>query len=156
MDKDRRTPFIESLQDGQDDMKIIIAGSRKIDSFKAAMFAMVHLPIIIVDNKTAFTFDGTHPITEFVTGDCPTGPDQVPYGICKFVQMKPKITSFPADWEKHGKAAGPIRNRQMADYADGLLLLWDGKSPGSHNMRCSMHKLNKSITEVILNERKDN
>lgn len=25
---------------------------------------------------------------------------------------------FPADWDAHGKAAGPIRNRAMADYLD--------------------------------------
>lgn len=24
--------------------------------------------------------------------------------------------SFPADWETHGKKAGPIRNREMADF----------------------------------------
>ena len=26
-----------------------------------------------------------------------------------------KVTRFPADWNKHGKAAGPIRNQQMLD-----------------------------------------
>ncbi|QIN79644.1 DUF2493 domain-containing protein [Rubrobacter marinus] len=31
--------------------------------------------------------------------------------------------SFPADWTRHGKAAGPIRNREMADYADALLVI---------------------------------
>jgi hypothetical protein len=25
---------------------------------------------------------------------------------------------FPADWNKHGRAAGPLRNLQMADYLD--------------------------------------
>lgn len=25
-----------------------------------------------------------------------------------------KVIAFPADWRKHGKAAGPIRNRKMA------------------------------------------
>lgn len=44
--------------------------------------------------------------------------------------------SFPADWEKHGKAAGPIRNKQMLDEGkpDMVIAFWDGKSPGTKNM----------------------
>ena len=34
-----------------------------------------------------------------------------------------KLKTFPANWDEHGKAAGPMRNRQMADYADALLAL---------------------------------
>lgn len=26
-----------------------------------------------------------------------------------------EVLRFPADWDKHGKAAGPIRNKQMLD-----------------------------------------
>lgn len=59
------------------------------------------------------------------------------------------VTKFPADWDKHGRAAGHIRNKQMAEYADALLLVWDGKSRGSKNMKENMQKLNKPIYEVI-------
>ena len=45
-----------------------------------------------------------------------------------------KLTRFPADWDQHGKAAGHIRNRQMAEYADALIIFWDGSSRGSRNM----------------------
>lgn len=31
------------------------------------------------------------------------------------------IKRFLADWDKHGKAAGPIRNAEMAEYADALV-----------------------------------
>jgi hypothetical protein len=41
---------------------------------------------------------------------------------------------FPPDWNKHGKAAGPIRNAQMADVADICVVFWDGKSKGTKNM----------------------
>ncbi len=60
------------------------------------------------------------------------------------------LKEFPPDWEKHGKAAGPIRNKEMAEYADALLLIWDGKSRGSASMKKEMEKLEKPIYEVIL------
>lgn len=40
----------------------------------------------------------------------------------------------PADWNTYGKAAGPIRNAQMAKVADALIAFWDGKSRGTHHM----------------------
>ena len=44
------------------------------------------------------------------------------------------LTSFLADWAKHGKSAGYVRNDQMAKYADGLIAFWDGKSRGTRHM----------------------
>ena len=50
---------------------------------------------------------------------------------------------FPADWETHGKAAGPIRNMEMGDYADaGIGFIWDG-SRGSAHMAAYLQKLGK-------------
>jgi hypothetical protein len=44
------------------------------------------------------------------------------------------VTKFPADWKTYGKSAGPMRNREMANYADALIAFWDGKSKGTKNM----------------------
>ncbi len=52
------------------------------------------------------------------------------------------LEKFPADWTNDGKAAGPIRNKKMLDYAladpedyEGMLIaFWDGKSSGTANM----------------------
>lgn len=44
------------------------------------------------------------------------------------------VEKYPANWSKHGRAAGPIRNAQMAKKADALVLIWDGKSRGSQSM----------------------
>lgn len=41
---------------------------------------------------------------------------------------------FPAEWKKWGRAAGPIRNGQMAGYADALIAFWDGQSSGTRDM----------------------
>lgn len=45
--------------------------------------------------------------------------------------------TYPAEWAKHGKPAGRIRNRLMAsDGAEVCLAFWDGKSPGTGDMIC--------------------
>ena len=56
------------------------------------------------------------------------------------------------DWNKHGKAAGPIRNRQMAEYADCLIAVWDGKSRGTKNMIDEMNKLMKPVFLIWIGE----
>lgn len=44
------------------------------------------------------------------------------------------VKRFPADWDTHGKAAGPIRNEEMAKYATDCLVFWDGESRGAKSM----------------------
>jgi ABC-type Fe3+-hydroxamate transport system substrate-binding protein len=43
---------------------------------------------------------------------------------------------YPADWKKHGKAAGPIRNKQMLDEGkpDKVLAFLAPNSRGTRNM----------------------
>lgn len=45
-----------------------------------------------------------------------------------------RIRRFPAEWERYGLKAGPLRNREMAKYADALIAYWDGISRGTKNM----------------------
>lgn len=49
-------------------------------------------------------------------------------------QYKIPVKTFPADWDTHGKQAGYLRNAEMAEYADALIAIWDGKSPGTKMM----------------------
>lgn len=44
------------------------------------------------------------------------------------------IKMFPADWNTHRKAAGYIRNIEMANYADAVIVFWDKYSKGSKHM----------------------
>lgn len=62
------------------------------------------------------------------------------------------VRRFNADWKTHGKSAGMIRNREMADYADVLYLVWDGKSTGSKNMKDEMIKRNKPVHELVIED----
>lgn len=40
---------------------------------------------------------------------------------------------FPAQWKRYGKAAGPIRNKQIVDASDRMYAFWDCKSSGTRN-----------------------
>lgn len=55
---------------------------------------------------------------------------------------------FPADWKTHGRAAGPVRNREMAEYADILIAFWDARSRDTKNM-IDQAQLNKVGTYII-------
>ncbi len=44
------------------------------------------------------------------------------------------VASFPARWEEEGCRAGYLRNVRMAEYAEALIALWNGKSPGTRHM----------------------
>lgn len=134
-------------------MKLIIAGSRYINKYRAFYEAVSYLYYAEDSGFILNDFPKKNYITkvdEFVSGGCPTGPDRVPYLMNSAMDSYTEIIEFPADWKKHGKAAGPIRNREMAEYADALLLIWNGESRGSANMKKEMKKLGKPVYEIIL------
>ena len=97
-------------------MKVIIAGSRNIATPDALRDALA---------------DSGFDVSEVVSGGA-RGVDQLGEWWAAHEGLPVKV--FKADWKKHGRAAGPIRNRQMAEYADALLAIWDGESPGTKNM----------------------
>ena len=117
-------------------MKLIIAGSRQL------------FPSVILIDSIVQEIPLS--ISEVVCGEA-IGVDSCGKDYAKRKLIK--IASFPCtddDWKKHGKGAGHRRNRQMGDYADALLLIWDGESSGSRGMRDYMLSLQKPVYEVIL------
>ena len=57
-----------------------------------------------------------------------------------------KLTVFPAEWKRYGKAVGPIRNKQMLLYAleenPVVIAFWNGTSRGTKNMITQARKAN--------------
>ena len=49
-------------------------------------------------------------------------------------ENKHTVKHFPAEWDKHGKGAGFIRNGEMAKYANMFIAFWDGESKGTKHM----------------------
>ncbi|OZG49884.1 SLOG family protein [Bombiscardovia coagulans] len=69
-----------------------------------------------------------------VQGGCPTGVDAMARSIAR--EYKLPVETYTADWDKHGRAAGPIRNQIMADAGANLCLAFPDtdKSPGTWDM----------------------
>lgn len=114
-------------------MKVIIAGTRYKDKANKIPFDDFKLVVQAVE-RSGFE------ITEVVCGKA-IGVDQLgaQYATMKGIEIK----EMPANWYKYGKAAGPIRNREMAEYADAAVVIWDGVSNGSRNMINEMIRKNK-------------
>lgn len=123
-------------------MKTIIAGSR------------IGVTIGDVENAIA---TAPFKITEVVSGTA-KGADE--FGEILANKSSVPVTRFPADWKnldtlpckikqnKYGKynaLAGHNRNQKMAEYAEALVAVWDGKSPGTKNMIETMKALGKSV-----------
>ncbi len=73
-----------------------------------------------------------------IHGDCQSGADRIAREMAPLVCEDVEIIAYPADWNHHGLAAGPIRNRRMRDEAkpDFVLAFHSDitKSKGTKNM----------------------
>ena len=96
-------------------MRVIIAGSRDLQNAAAVSAAM----------------DASGFVPTQVVSGAARGADAL--GEAWAQARGIAIRQFPADWS-HGRSAGPIRNARMAAYADALVAVWDGRSPGTRNM----------------------
>lgn len=99
-------------------MKVIIAGSRDFNNYA------------LLKDKLS-TILSTQTDVEIVSGTA-NGADKLGERYAKENNLP--VALFPADWDKYGKKAGYLRNKQMAEYADALVCFWDGKSKGSKLM----------------------
>ena len=118
-------------------MKLIIAGSRGLTNRGRIVATAMEM------------WDGD--ITEIVHGGC-RGIDEVGGLWAIHNGIKPII--FNPDWARHGKAAGPIRNNQMAKYADALVAIWDGESKGTWGMIKRADKLGLKMLLITVGETK--
>lgn len=99
-------------------MKIIIAGSRDIEDY--ALVERAALESGWIDGET-----------EIVSGMA-RGVDML---AVRFAQEHDlPLHRFPANWDKFGRSAGMIRNDEMAQFANALIAVWDGRSVGTRGM----------------------
>lgn len=101
--------------------KVVIAGGRTFSDLKRMTRVCDHM----LSRKKE-----THSI-EIVSGTA-RGADKL--GEAYAYSRGFAVKRFPADWDGFGKAAGHIRNKQMAMYADAVIAFWDGRSRGAMSM----------------------
>ena len=97
-------------------MKVIIAGSRNFNNYNMLKDYIDNLNLNI---------------DEIISGAA-KGADTL--GEKYALENNIRIRRFYADWNAYGRAAGPIRNKKMADYGDCLIVFWDGESRGTYSM----------------------
>lgn len=83
-------------------------------------------------------------ITEVVCG-CAPGADTL--GADWAVARGLSVSYFPADWKRYGPAAGPIRNKQMAENAEALVAFLYQGSRGTKNM---IHQATKAGLRICV------
>ncbi len=60
-----------------------------------------------------------------------------------------KLTEFLPQYERYGRAAPIVRNKEIVDYSDKVLVFWDGSSKGAQSVIRYAQKTGKPC-EVIL------
>lgn len=119
-------------------MRVIIAGSRHPFSLKT--LSMI----------TKAVEESGFEVTEVVSGHA-SGVYR--WGETWASKHKIKCSEFPASWNIHGRSAGHRRNAVMSHYADALIAIWDGRSPGTYNMIRTMRKLEKPVYVMLIEEK---
>ena len=112
-------------------MKLAIVGSRTLK----------------IDNLGRYIPDDT---TEIVSG----GAKGI-YTCAKSFALSEGLlyTEFLPDYSKYGRAAPIVRNKEIVNYADTVLIFWDGKSRGTKSVIDLCTKLHtKSIIHIINDE----
>lgn len=112
-------------------MKVIVAGSRDIKNYR-----------LVKDFIDGTITESGIEITEIVSG-ASEGVDRAGERWAK--ENNVPIKQFKAKWSMFGKRAGPLRNKEMAQYADAVIAIWDLQSRGTRNMIEEMAVLGKEV-----------
>lgn len=121
-------------------MKVLICGSRTINDYNVV--------------KKAIQDSGFY-ITEVVSGGA-KGVDRL--GEMWAREHNVRVKQFLPEWNKYGKQAGILRNKEMVDYADAVIAIWDGESKGTkwtidyackHGFAISIFEINDVVVFYI-------
>jgi hypothetical protein len=106
-------------------MKLLVCGSRSFSDYETLSYAIDAIPATEIIHGGAF------------------GADSLAHRYAE--QRKIPVTVIKPDWDRYGKAAGPMRNRQMVDMCDQVLAFWDAKSRGTKSTIEYARKIGKPL-----------
>jgi hypothetical protein len=90
-------------------VRILVTGSREWTDWQLTSKALLDATLGVDWRKVTL-----------VHGDCPSGLDRMADQLARSMGMTPE--PHPADWDRHGRAAGPIRNQEMVDLGADICL----------------------------------
>lgn len=109
-------------------MKIAIVGSRNLS----------------IDNIDSYVTE----CDEIVSG----GAKGVDTSAAEYAKRKNiKLTEFLPEYSRYGRAAPIVRNKQIVDYSDKIIVFWNGKSSGTHSVIEYAKKIGRECEVVIVN-----
>jgi len=113
-------------------MKVLVCGSRTFTNYER-----------MKETLNAYN------ITEIIHGGA-RGADTLAGRYGNEVSIPMQV--FLAEWNTHGRSAGPIRNRRMLTEGDleMVIAFWDGKSRGTQNMIDQAKKAGVPVHEVTI------
>lgn len=114
------------------EFKLIVAGGRDFNDYVLLSASLIALATVNYSDKAVSIVSGMA-----------RGADALAIRFAK--EHNVQLHEFHADWEGQGKAAGFVRNTDMANFADGLLAFWDGKSSGTAHMIRTMENRRKPV-----------
>ena len=125
------------MTDARRKLRVLVCGGRDYNDRNAVILALDNL-----SEPTEEHILGSVEIT-VIHGDCPTGAD-LWAEEWSIVNWSPPCR-YPADWQTHGRAAGPIRNQQMIDEGKPDLVL---AFPGGRGTADMVRRANRAGIEV--------
>ena len=112
--------------------RVAVAGCRHYENYCAAK---EYIDFCISEIRKKYTLI-------FVSGGC-RGADSLGERYAAENGFETEI--YPADWEKYGRAAGPKRNKKIAEISDYIICFWDGKSKGTKSLIQFAEKAGKTV-----------
>lgn len=113
-------------------MRVIIAGGRDFNDYE------------LLKRKCDRYMSDPNKVFQVISGMA-KGADML--GVRYAKERDLYVQEYPADWDKYGKAAGAIRNAEMAEVAECLIAFYNG-SPGTTHMIKEAKKKNLKIRIV--------
>jgi predicted Rossmann fold nucleotide-binding protein DprA/Smf involved in DNA uptake len=110
--------------------KLAIVGSRNFNDY-----ALLNEKLVPYKN-----------IVELVVSGGAKGADSLGEQWAKENNIPTKI--FHPDWKKYGRAAGPIRNKEIVSASDIVVAFWDGKSSGTKSSIELAKQLRKELRVI--------